>query len=108
MSGPTTLYLRVIVLYDAPHWVAFALEHDVCAQGQTSYDSALNLRRVIDAELQIAKKQTVVEVPPLSWFPPAPQEYFEMWRQGGSIQRDFFWSDNVGVYLMIRTIPRPT
>ena len=68
------------ILFERDHgeWVAQCLQYDIGAQAETLADLAYQLQRSIVGHIVIALENGLE---PLECLPPAPDEYWEMWRK---------------------------
>ncbi len=77
-------YARVLVFQEGNQWIAQCLDFDICAHAK---DEATLLSRFsavfsFERNLSIERKGN-----PFAGLDPAPEEYHEMWRDGGPAKR---------------------
>lgn len=82
--------LRVVVFKGQKHWVAQCLEYDIAAQARQLDDLPTMLRKSLEAELELSRKEGVE---PFSVLSPAPDRYWAMWKGSEPVRRARPWLD---------------
>jgi hypothetical protein len=98
MAKPANDGLRVVIFQEGDAWIAQGLEHDICAQGSDL--SVLRERFVatLEAELDHAREQGKQT---LEHIGPAPDHFFQMWKERSSFSEKLGGNDDGQVELAL-------
>ena len=87
MKKKTTISLSVVIFTEGQHWIAQAIERDICAQGKDLDDVKARFEKTLDLELMLSFQNN--DPQPLASVPVAPARFKQIFLDGVSKNHAF-------------------